>query len=87
VRSGPPRALVEQLGTHIIEVETDQRTELAEQLAPQLGEALIEGDCLHFRCHREPADLLAQADLASQARAVRWRRANLNDVFLWVTRP
>jgi ABC-2 type transport system ATP-binding protein len=87
VRSGPPRALVEQLGTHIIEVETDQRAELAEQLAPRLGEALIEGDCVHFRCHRETADLLSQAELASQARAVRWRRPNLNDVFLWVTRP
>jgi ABC-2 type transport system ATP-binding protein len=87
VRSGPPRALVEQLGTHIIEVETDQRAELAEQLAPRLGEALIEGDCVHFRCHSETADLLSQAQLASQARAVRWRRPNLNDVFLWVTRP
>jgi ABC-2 type transport system ATP-binding protein len=87
VRSGPPRALVEQLGTHIIEVETEQRAELAQQLAPRLGEALIEGDCVHFRCHRETADLLSQAELASKARAVRWRRPNLNDVFLWVTRP
>jgi ABC-2 type transport system ATP-binding protein len=87
VRSGPPLALVEQLGTHIIEVETEQRAELAQQLAPRLGEALIEGDCVHFRCHRETADLLSQAELASKARAVRWRRPNLNDVFLWVTRP
>ncbi|HKQ16171.1 MAG TPA: ABC transporter ATP-binding protein [Steroidobacteraceae bacterium] len=86
VRSGPPRALVEQLGTHIIEVETEQRAELAQQLAPRLGEALIEGDCVHFRCHSETADL-SQAELASKARAVRWRRPNLNDVFLWVTRP
>jgi ABC-2 type transport system ATP-binding protein len=86
VRSGSPRALVEQLGTHIIEVETDQRAELAEQLAPRLGDALIDGDCLHFRCHSATADLLSQAELGSKARAVRWRRPNLNDVFLWVTR-
>jgi ABC-2 type transport system ATP-binding protein len=59
---------------------------LAEQLAPRLGEALIDGDCLHFRCHSATADLLSQAELGSKARAVRWRRPNLNDVFLWVTR-
>jgi ABC-2 type transport system ATP-binding protein len=88
VRSGPPRALVEQLGRYIIEVESDQPAQLAEQLAPRLGEALIEGDCLHFRCDSEPADLLAQQpELGTHARAVRWRRPNLNDVFLWVNRP
>ena len=88
VRSGPPRTLVDELATHIIEVETDQPAELAEQLAPRLGEALIDGACVHFRCHSEPADLLSlQAELASKARAVRWRRPNLNDVFLWVNRP
>ena len=38
---------------HIIEVETDQPAELAEQLAPRLGEALVEGDCVHFRCDSE----------------------------------
>jgi hypothetical protein len=31
-------------------------------------------------------DPLLQADLASTARIVRWRRPNLNDVFLWVNR-
>jgi len=86
VRSGSPRALVEQLGTHIIEVETDQRAELAEQLAPRLGDALIDGDCVHFRCHSETAAVLSQAELGSKARVVRWRRPNLNDVFLWVNR-
>jgi ABC-2 type transport system ATP-binding protein len=85
VRSGPPRTLIEQLGRQIIEVETDRPAELAERLAPRLGEALIEGDCVHFRSNSESADLLSlQAELASNARAVRWRRPNLNDVFLWV---
>lgn len=87
VRGGPPRTLIEQLGRYIVEVETDQAAELAERLAPRLGEALVEGDCVHFRCNAEPADLLSlQAELASNARAVRWRRPNLNDVFLWVNR-
>ena len=34
---------------------------------------------------KEPAELASlQAELAVSARAVRWRRPNLNDVFLWV---
>lgn len=87
VCKGPPRTLVEQLGRHIVEVETDQPAQLAERLAPRLGEALIEGDCVHFRCNAEPADLLSlQVELASNVRAMRWRRPNLNDVFLWVNR-
>jgi ABC-2 type transport system ATP-binding protein len=88
VRSGSPPTLIEELGRYIIEVETDQPAQLAEHLAPRLGEALTEGDCLHFRCNIEPSDLLAQQpELTVQARAVRWRRPNLNDVFLWVNRP
>ena len=88
VHAGPPRRLVEELCRHILEVETDQPAQLAEQLTPRLGEALIEGESLQFRCDIDPADLVSlQAELASKARAVRWRRPNLNDVFLWVNRP
>jgi len=87
VRRGNPRELVEQLGRYIIEVETDQPAELAKSLEPRLGLALIEADRLHFLCNVEPADLGSlQSELASVAREVRWRRPNLNDVFLWVNR-
>lgn len=87
VHTGPPRSLVERLGRYIVEIETDQPAEVAERLGPRLGEALIEGDCVHFRCSSEPADLLSlQAELAANARAVRWRRPSLNDVFLWINR-
>jgi ABC-2 type transport system ATP-binding protein len=87
VRRGNPRTLVEQLGRYIIEVETDQPAELAKSLEPRLGVALIEVDRLHFLCNVEPADLgQLQSELASVAREVRWRRPNLNDVFLWVNR-
>jgi ABC-2 type transport system ATP-binding protein len=87
VRRGNPRMLVEQLGRYVIEVETDQPAELARSLEPRLGPALIEADRLHFLCNAEPAELAAlQAELAAAARAVRWRRPNLNDVFLWVNR-
>jgi ABC-2 type transport system ATP-binding protein len=87
VRQGNPRALVEQLGRYIIELETDQPAELAKSLEPRLGLALIEADRLHFLCNVEPAELGSlQSELASVAREVRWRRPNLNDVFLWVNR-
>jgi len=85
VRRGNPRALIEQLGAYIVEVETPRPKDLAEQLTPRLGPALVEGDRLQFCCNREPAELAAlQAELAVTAQAVHWRRPNLNDVFLWV---
>jgi ABC-2 type transport system ATP-binding protein len=88
VHSGRPQALIEQLGKYIVEVESDRPAELAERLEARLGEALIEANGVHFRCDREPAELAAlHAELATSARAVRWRRPNLNDVFLWVNRP
>jgi ABC-2 type transport system ATP-binding protein len=87
VRRGAPRTLVEQLGRYIIEIEADQPCELAGRLAARLGEALIEGNLVHFRSNSEPAEMIAlQAELTASARAVRWRRPNLNDVFLWVNR-
>ncbi|HEX7418175.1 MAG TPA: hypothetical protein VF315_08985, partial [Steroidobacteraceae bacterium] len=88
VRSGHPRALIEELGRYIVEIETDNPAALAQQLARRLGPSLIEADRVHFRCDSEPADVGAlQTELATSARAVRWRRPNLNDVFLWVNRP
>jgi ABC-2 type transport system ATP-binding protein len=85
VRSGNPRALIDELGRFIVEIETDRPQELAEQLAARLGPALVEVDRLQFRWSKEPHELVTlQAELALSARAVRWRRPNLNDVFLWV---
>jgi ABC-2 type transport system ATP-binding protein len=87
VRNGSPRALIEELGRYIVEIETDHPQELAEQLAARLGAGLVEADRVQFRCDSEPAELAAlQAELAVTVRAVRWRRPNLNDVFLWVNR-
>jgi ABC-2 type transport system ATP-binding protein len=85
VRNGHPGALIEELGSYIVEVETTRPKELARELASRFGRALIEGDLVQFCCDSEPADLAAlQAELAVTSRAVRWRRPNLNDVFLWV---
>ncbi|HEX7417273.1 MAG TPA: ATP-binding cassette domain-containing protein, partial [Steroidobacteraceae bacterium] len=74
VRSGHPRALIEELGRYIVEIETDNPAALAQQLARRLGPSLIEADRVHFRCDSEPADVGAlQTELATSARAVRWR--------------
>lgn len=88
VRRGHPRLLVEQLGRYVVEVETDRPTELAQWLVPRVGATLIEADRIHFLCNEEPTELGSlQAELAASARAVHWRKPNLNDVFLWVNRP
>lgn len=88
VRRGNPAALIAQMGAYILEVETDRASEVAEHFAPRLGAALVEADKVHFRVDSEPSELAAvQAELAATARAIRWRRPNLNDVFLWVNHP
>lgn len=85
---GDPRTLVEKLGRYVVEIETEQPVELAERLAPRLGAALVEADRLQYLCNDEPTQLAAlQSELVASVRAVRWRRPNLNDVFLWVNRP
>ena len=86
MRSGAPRALVEELGRHIVEIEATGLAALASELEPRLGSALIEGDVAMFRHADEDTGALAalQVELAGRASALRIRRPNLNDVFLWV---
>jgi ABC-2 type transport system ATP-binding protein len=86
VKSGPPQALIESLGTHVLEIEGEGLEELAVALAPRLGTGLLEGETLSFRFRGEAAALaVLQAELAPRVAALRVRRPNLNDVFLWAT--
>ena len=86
VERGSPRALVQALGRHIVEIEGAALEDVIARLAPQLGPPLREGDVAMFRYPHE--DVAALAQLQAQSRgaisAMRWRRPNLNDVFLWV---
>ena len=86
VRAGPPRELIAQLGKYVVEIESDDPAALAARLAPVLGHGLKDGDTVHFRYADEDVSRLAglQSGLGPLVRAVRWRRPNLNDVFLWV---
>lgn len=88
IGSGSPKTLVRSLGTYIIEVESDCLDSLVDSLSGHLGPCLQDGDRASFRIKDKHFDFISlQAELADQAKDVRWRRPNLNDVFLWVNDP
>lgn len=86
VQSGSPRELIDRLGRYVVEIESDDPAALAARLSPALGNGLKDGDTIHFRYADEDVSRLAQlqSGLGPLVRALRWRRPNLNDVFLWV---
>ena len=85
VASGAPRVLVDNLAPRILEVEGADLEPLAQRLAPKFGPALNDGQRLSFCFHGSAADFGAlQSELAGAVEALRLRRPNLNDVFLWV---
>ncbi len=86
VQSGPPRQLVERLGRHIVEIESRDIDALAQRLSRELGPCLKDGEIAQFRYAEEDVTPLArlQGELGAQIKALRWRRPNLNDVFLWI---
>ena len=86
VESGAPRALVDDLGQHILEVESADIDRLAARLEPKLGPGLYDGDVATFRWAEEDVTELIklQSELGVHVRSWKMRRPNLNDVFLWV---
>jgi ABC-2 type transport system ATP-binding protein len=85
VEAGPPRKLIERLGAYIIEIEADDLSSIEKRFKPRLGLGLNEGERILFRFAGDAAELARmQTELAHGATAVRWRRPNLNDVFLWI---
>ena len=88
VERGAPRELVDRLGRYVIEIE-GALDETVARLEPQLGPALREGDVAMFRYGGEDVSSLAwlQSESRGSISALRWRRPNLNDVFLWVNAP
>ncbi len=86
VESGAPRALVDDLGKHILEVEGADIERLAARMEARLGPYLCDGDIATFRWAEEDVTELVklQSELGADVRSWRVRRPNLNDVFLWI---
>jgi ABC-2 type transport system ATP-binding protein len=86
VSSGTPAEMIARLGRYIVEIESADVETLAKQLAPVFGTCLREGNTAQFRYASEDVTKIAglQSEHGTQIRALRWRKPNLNDVFLWV---
>jgi ABC-2 type transport system ATP-binding protein len=86
VESGAPKALVSELGRHILEVEGSNVEQVAARLEAKLGPYLREGDAAMFRWANEDVTELSklQSEYAADVGSWKVRRPNLNDVFLWV---
>jgi ABC-2 type transport system ATP-binding protein len=86
VESGSPGAMVENLGKHILEVESANIESVAAKLESRLGPCLRDGDIAMFRWVKEDVSELSvlQSELASDVGSWKVRRPNLNDVFLWI---
>jgi ABC-2 type transport system ATP-binding protein len=88
IGGGAPKALVQSLGTYMVEIESEQLETVITSLSQRLGPCLQDGDKASFRIQEEHFDFMdLQAELGNRAQSVRWRRPNLNDVFLWVNDP
>ncbi len=86
VKIGPPHDLIDSLGAYIIEIEGENLSALIASLSPRLGPCFMDGDkaCFRFTGKDIASLVMLQAELGDKVTGMRWRRPNLNDVFLWV---
>lgn len=85
IGAGAPESLVRKFGRYVLEIDGADLEAVAGLLSPRLGPCLKEGGTASFRVLDERFSFAElQAELNNSAQAVRWRRPNLNDVFLWV---
>jgi ABC-2 type transport system ATP-binding protein len=88
IGSGAPKALVQSFGTYIIEIESEQLDAVVAPLSRRFGPCLQDDYRASFRTHDEHFNFMdLQAELGARVDSVRWRRPNLNDVFMWVNEP
>ena len=86
VKIGPPHDLIDSLGAYIIAIEGENLSALIASLSPRLGPCFMDGDkaCFRFTGKDIASLVMLQAELGDKVTGMRWRRPNLNDVFLWV---
>jgi ABC-2 type transport system ATP-binding protein len=87
IGQGSPNELVGALGEYVLEIETESPAETAFHLRQRFGEPLVEGERLLFRVAGGEVSLdHLTHELRAHARAIRLRRPDLNDVYLWIHR-
>jgi ABC-2 type transport system ATP-binding protein len=86
VQTGAPHALINALGHHIIDIEADDLPAVAQAVSARLGHYLLDGNTASFRVDSDDRTLIAsvQSEFDDRLSAMRVRKPNLNDVFLWI---
>ena len=89
IGAGTPDALVRKFGRYVLEIDGTDLEAVAGLLSPRLGPCLKEGGTASFRVLDETVFVCRPAGRTQHdsVQAVRWRRPNLNDVFLWINDP
>ena len=89
IGAGTPEDLVRKFGRYVLEIDGTDLEAVAGLLSPRLGPLPSrKGGTASFRVLDEQFSFAElQAELDNSVQAVRWRRPNLNDVFLWINDP
>jgi ABC-2 type transport system ATP-binding protein len=85
---GTPQSLINALGHYILEVDCVDVEAVRTLLCSEFGVAMQEDEQLSFKVQDKDVDFSAlQRSLGSTINAMRWRKPNLNDVYLWTVCP
>lgn len=83
-QGGSPQDLIQQLAFTILEISTNKRAYIIDELSPLFGIPLQEGDELLFKVANDDVDFYQlQQKLGDTISSMQWRKPNLNDVYLW----
>ena len=81
---GKPDELIQQLASHILEVNTPNPENVIEQLTPIFGIPIREDEDLSFKISADDVDFhQLQQTLGDSISSMQWRKPNLNDIYLW----
>lgn len=81
---GTPAKLIKELGAYILDITSPDPDAIKSQLTPQFGVPLEEYKQLSFKIPTDDVDFYQlQQVLGDAISSMRWRRPNLNDVYLW----
>ncbi|MCB2426022.1 ABC transporter ATP-binding protein [Methylophaga pinxianii] len=87
-KGGRPTDLMRQLAAYVLEIECVDIEHVSSRLTPQFGQPIIEDEQLSYLIKDAETDLHAlQQALGDSINAMRWRKPNLNDVYLWKVCP